>query len=157
MPRAVYMDRGYDPQEIPDRAIEVLGRGPNSRSSKTYFKDGELAMLVGLVPQHVEHIEQVLRKLHAHHYTVEVLEEDEYGGIEVKRVPEVLDHDAIREEYPIIAKWEAFHRDQIGHYPSIGALSINATMRGQENGGDHRQPREESSAGADAGARERWR
>jgi hypothetical protein len=156
MPRPIYVDVAYDPLETPDRALEVMGRGALSRKSKTLFKDGELAMLVGLVPQHVAHIEETLRKLHAHHNRVLAVLKDRNGNDVEAMVPEVLDAQAIRDRYPIIAKWEAFHQEQVEHYASIGGFSVNAAFRDDQ--APKRERRDESSAGADQGqGRERWR
>lgn len=148
MPQPRYHDVPYDPDSKGDTSLEIIGRGETSRRSKTYFKDGELAAISGGVAYHVSQLVSSLRQAHAQFYTREIHIENDDGSVTTKTVPEVLDDDEIREQYPVIVKWERFHYEQVGHYPSIGGFSVKHTTVGHQPPSEPSR-RHDSAAGAD--------
>lgn len=161
MPQPDYVMSDYDPDESPSPAMEVLSRGSKNRKSKTLLPSIELAMLLGLTKEHIQHLYETFRKLHAAHYEVAVLDEDglpvmvEENGVElVKMVPEVLDDAELRERYQSLRKWESFHQEQVDHYPSVGGFSTKAALGYDERA--ERRERRESSAGTDRASSAKW-
>lgn len=169
MPNPDWAEAGLDIFERPQTSLEIIGRGADSRKSKTFIKDQELATLLGFIRGHVRRLMESFRRLHARHHTVEVEieEEDDEGKITVRKeiLPEFLTDDQIRKKYPIVTEWERMHQEQVDHYASIGGFSVRATSGmsdDPENG-----KRGESSAGADrrtktgaakvGGAESKWR
>lgn len=152
MPEPDYYEGGYDPDEVPDARIEIMGRGPLARKSKTLLPNIELAVVLGLVREHIEHLFQTFRAMHAAHYSVEVWVDPDDKSKGTKRVPEVLTNDQIRATYNSVAKWESFHQEQVEHYPSVQGFSTKAAM-GYEDGPKKRERRQDTSAGTDRGSR----
>lgn len=154
MPQPDLMFLDYDPDEAPSVQLDVLGRGAKNRKSKTLLPNIELAMLLGLAREHIQHLFETFRKLHAHHYEVPELDEDgepvilEENGVQIKKmVPEILTDAQIRQFYPSVAKWESFHQEQVDHYPSVGGFSTKAALGYDEK--TKNSERRESSAGTD--------
>lgn len=154
MPEPDYFEGGWDPEEIPDARLEIMGRGPLSRKSKTLLPNIELAVVLGLVKEHIQHLYETFRAMHAAHYTVEVAvdPDDKTKGTEF--IPEVLTNAQIRAKYNSVAKWESFHQEQVEHYPSVGGFSTRAAM-GYDDGPQKREKRQDTSAGTDRGS-DRW-
>lgn len=150
MPQPNWIDAGYDPTEAPDRDLEILGRGKRNRATKTFFKDSELATVAAGLAAHIEQVESCLRVTHANHFTREVKTETEDGEILSEIVPEVLEHDEIRERYPILKKMERFHAEQLEHYTSIHGFSISSIFGRDKPEKTRKRGDEEGSTGADA-------
>lgn len=148
------MDGGWDPEEIPDARLEIMGRGPLTRKSKTLLPNIELAVVLGLVKEHITHLYETFRAMHSAHNTVErwIDPDDHSKGAEL--VPEVLTNEEIRAKYNAVAKWESFHQEQVEHYPSVGGFSTKAAM-GYDDGPNRKERKQESSAGTDR-ASDRW-
>lgn len=154
MPEPEYFEGGWDPEETPDARMEVMGRGPMARKSKTLVPTMDMAARLGVVKAHIRHLYETFRAMHAAHYTVEVPidPEDESKGFRV--VPEVLEDHEIRAKYNSVAKWEAFHQEQVEHYPSVGGFSTKAAM-GYDDGNQRRERKQDTSAGTDRSG-SRW-
>lgn len=132
--------------EDPHTATEIIGRGEGTRQSKTYLEDNELANILGKIGAYPEVLLRLFRQLHAKHNTelVEVERDDETV---IEHQSEVLSDDELREEYPIIQKWERMHREQVAHFASVEGFSVKQATAAPE---DRVSGDEESSAGADA-------
>lgn len=154
MPTPDFMDLGYDPEELPDPRMEIIGRGAINRKSKTLLPNIELAVLLGLTKEHIMHLTELFRSLHAAHYEV-IIEETQDDGSKVQKVvPHVLTNSEIRERYSVIRKWEAFHQEQVDHYPSVGGFSTKAAFSMEDV--KDRRDRKETSAGTDRSKSSRW-
>ena len=148
MPEPDYLEGAWDPDEVPDPRLEIMGRGPLSRKSKTLLPNIELAVVLGLVREHITHLYETFRAMHAAHYTVEVPVDPDDPSKGTVHVPEVLTNEQIRAKYNSVAKWEAFHQEQVDHYPSVLGFSTKAAM-GYEEGPHRRERRQDTSAGTD--------
>lgn len=151
MPQPHYTEFDWDPDEQPDARLEIMGRGPKNRKSKTLLPNIELAVVLGLTREHIQNLMELFRALHKAHHSVRVEVELEDGSKSVKMVPEVLTDDQIRELYPSVVKWESFHQEQVEHYPSVGGFSTKAAMSYEDQ--SPKRERKESSAGSD---QKRW-
>lgn len=159
MPEPDWAESGLESLERPQANLEILGRGAGARKSKTFFRDQEIATLLGFIRGHVRRLMELFRRLHARHFTVEIEEEVEQEQpdgtikkVKVKRVvDEVLTDDQIRDLYPIVAEWERMHQEQVDHYASIGGFSVRAAS-GMGDDVDSKG-RSESSAGTDRRAK----
>lgn len=154
MPEPDYFEGGWDPEEVPDARLEIMGRGPLARKSKTLLPNIELAVVLGLVKEHIAHLYETFRAMHAAHYTVEVPVDPEDKSKGTNVVPEVLTDAQIRATYNSVAKWESFHQEQVEHYPSVQGFSTKAAM-GYDDGPQKRERRQDSSAGTDRSG-SRW-
>lgn len=153
MPEPDYVSGDYDPDAAPDPRMEIMGRGIGNRKSKTLLPNIELAVILGLVKEHIENLRQNFRAMHAAHFKVEVDVDPEDKSKGTHFVPEILSDQQIREKYNAVAKWEAFHQEQVDHYPSVGGFSTKAAMGYDEK--QERKARQDSSAGTDRGS-DRW-
>ena len=152
MPQAALEDQlGYDPDELPNAQLEVMGRGAAARKSKTLLPNIELGMTLGLVRKHRRMLLELFKALHAEHFTVPVL--DDEGKPTGKRVPEELTDEQVMQLYPAVKDWDDFHQEQVEHYISVGGFSTKAAMGYEE--APKRSKREHSSAGAEQ-RQQRW-
>lgn len=151
MPEPQWAEAGLDIFERPQTSLEIIGRGADSRKSKTFIKDQELATLLGFIRGHTRRLFEAFRRSHARHFNeeVEVEEEDAEWNVtkHIEIRPEILTDDQIRDTYPIVREWERMHQEQVDHYASIGGFSVRATS-GMSDDPDGNK-RGESSAGAD--------
>jgi len=151
MPQPNFLDMDWDPEESPDPRMELMGRGAKARKSKTLLPNIELAVILGLTKEHIQHLFELFRKLHAANFSRLVEVEDDDGTKSFKEVPHILTDQEIREIYPSVKKWESFHQEQVEHYPSVGGFSTKAAFSYDQEA--PRKERKESSAGTD---QKRW-
>jgi len=151
MPQPNYMDLDWDPEEQADPRMELMGRGAKARKSKTLLPNIELAVILGLSKEHIQHLFELFRKLHAAKFSKLVEVQSDDGSKVLKEVPEVLTDQEIREHYPSVKKWESFHQEQVEHYPSVGGFSTKAAFSYEQEA--PRKERKDSSAGTD---HKRW-
>ncbi len=166
MPRGQFVGSEED-YETPVVPVEIMGRGVESRKSKTFFQDMEIATLLGFIRGHAQRLMELFRRAHAKHYTVEVEEEDEDGNIRTVKRPEVLTDNEVRDKYPVVREWERMHNEQVEHFASIGGFSVRAASgfdeetrggrrRTDSSAGEARERRRRRGAG-DVGAEGRWK
>lgn len=154
MPEPEYWDGEYDPDELPDPRMEIMGRGAANRKSKTLLPSIELAVTLGLVKEHLQTLLELFRDMHSRHYEIEQITEHPDGSVTKALVPEVLTDAQIFERYPSTRMWRTFHQEQVDHYPSVGGFSTKAAMGYEDE--PKRREQKESSAGTDRGSRSRW-
>lgn len=148
----------------PHTPSEIMGRGPQARKSKSFFKSSEESTVLALIDAYPDMLLKLFRELHAKTFTETVVRERDGSKVEVV-VPEVLTDDELREEYPYIHVWERMHQEQVEHRPSVDGFSIKQAVQGREE--ERLRGREESSAGSErpgangaqvtGDARGRWR
>lgn len=149
----------------PTTTMEIIGRGAQSRKSKTFIKDQELATLLGFIQGHTRRMIELFRLVHARHHNIDIEIEKDDGTKEIRTVPHVLSDDEVRERYPVTYEWERMHQEQVDHYASIGGFSVRAASGMRDD--LEQSAKAQSSAGADrrsktgatevAGTEPRWR
>lgn len=144
MPSPDYVG-SIDGLEQPHTPTEIIGRGQESRKSKTFLKNAQVANILGRIRGHPRMLLEVLRRLHKHHHTVAV-EVEKDGEVVVEHVPEELTDAEIRDHYPIVRTWELLHQEQVDHYASVDGFTVRAAAGLREDGG---KGQGDSSAGAD--------
>lgn len=147
MPAPDVRGKAWEAMDQPHTPSEIMGRGPASRKSKSFFQNTEESTILSLIDSYPDLLLEVFRNLHAEHYTEMVVQEGPEGEPVEVEVPEVLTDDQLREEYPVIVAWERMHQDQVDHRPSVDGFSVKAAVGAREE--DRRKPKEESSAGSE--------
>lgn len=147
MPSPDVRGGAWEAADQPHTPSEIMGRGPGSRKSKSFFQNTEESTILSLIDSYPDLLLEVFRELHAEHYTTMVVREGEDGETREVEVPEVLSDDRLRDEYPVIVAWERMHQDQVDHRPSVDGFSIKSAVGAREE--DRRKPKEESSAGSE--------
>lgn len=156
MPRPDWMPSDYDPLESPSTSLEVVGRGRKSRTTKTNIPDVEAATILQRIGNVAPDLADMLRDLHAKHYTRTVsVKDEETGKITVNTEPELLSYEELRERYDCIRMWEQGHQGQVDHLVSVKGFSIIRATGGNQEAPRAEKDRQESSAGSEAG-KTRW-
>lgn len=145
MPHPRWAQTAYDPTETPHLGTEILGRGAQSRKSKTYFDGFEMAGLLSVIRGWPHIMSEVLRRAHELHHG------------------EKLDDQQLRERYTSIVDWEEVHQEFVDHFASVKGFTVKAASRQVD---DVDAKSRDTSAGTDArhrnrsngsGGNERWR
>lgn len=156
MPRPEYLPAEFNPFDAPDTRLEVLGKGRKSRGSKTNIPDVDGATILQRIGCMATDLAEILRKLHAHHYTRTVKKKRDDGTEVEVQEPEILTYEELRDRYSCIKAWEEGHRNQLDNLVSVKGFSITATMGRDE--APRLSRKEESSAGSDSGPKDvRWK
>lgn len=160
MPQPRPIAPGMEPYNVDSRDMEILGRGPRSRRSKTLLPDYGGGTLLDFIETQYFRVVDKLTEMHAHHHTtwkkVKMVnrttgEEHE----EWREVQEVLTEKDIRQRYSAAERWFHIHDGAIEHYASVMGFTVDRTTGAERREARERsnRDREGSSAGVD---RKRW-
>lgn len=151
------MPSDYDPLETPSTHLEVVGRGRKSRPTKTNIPDVEAATILQRIGNVAPDLADILRDLHAKHYTRTItIKDPDTGVVTVNTEPEILSYEELRERYDSIRMWEQGHQGQVDHLVSVKGFSIIRATGGNQEAPKDKGERQESSAGNDGASKTRW-
>ena len=172
MPEPRWARADYDPFSPPDTRLEVVGRGKDTRTTKTNIPDVVGATILQRIGNVSYDLADIQKQLHydygqylidsaargdltleeqdefADYVDVVTIEHDD-GTKSTETRPQALDYEQLAQRYEAIRMWESGHQRQIENLVSVKGFSIIRTTGGDD------PPRREagrepaSSAGGD--------
>lgn len=154
MPRAYY--DSLDDVDVGQKAMEIIGRGPEARKSKTYMSDEYMAFICTKIRAKRRMWLDALRVAHANWHTRPIITEDENGDqFEDGEEPEVLEDEEIIAQYKTPRFYDNLLQEFVELMTSYQGLSIKATTSYE----DEKQSRRSESSNRDEAttpAKSRW-
>lgn len=156
MPRPDWMPDDFNPLAESSTHMEIVGRGRKSRATKTNIPDVEAATILQRIGNVAPDLADLLRDLHAAHYTRTVSVKDpDTGVVTINEEPELLTYEELREKYDSIRMWEEGHQGQVDHLVSVKGFSVIRATGGQVDP-PKAEKAQDSSAGSDSKTKTRW-
>lgn len=145
------MPQGYDVPESDRGSIheQLLGKGDDERTTKTFIEDGPLAMYLGFVRGFPDDIINTGRRMHAELVRRKQAEEKGVSPLEIdmEEIFEQVSSDEILRMYPEVRTIIGLHQQIVKHKGSQAGFLVNSWVGKDKSEQEAEKKKKEPSSG----------